>query len=387
MESAEKKGVVMELKLYLHMLQKGWWLIVLGTLFGLMASLTVSYFAIPQYMAAARFFISPSSSLKTTSEVVNSLNTLDRESVVSTYAEVMNSDRIINDSAALIQISPQIMGDYVVTAVVLPTSTVLELTVSGPNPQVVAELANMIGKQTIAFTDSINYIFDMNFLDIASPPDAPFSPQPLRDAGYSLGLGAIVGALLAIIGEQVRIPLEAYRRQFQQDSASGVYSNRHFRRLLEQEINEHPDESLAVGVIELEGLKDMLDVLPSAGQEQLLHTIGRILGNELRGTDIVGRWNEISFSIILTDTSSGPAARTLERIHEALSKPVDLSRYDVNINLAPHIGAAVYSNRITVSELLEKVGSSLEQARRGSSKEAQVCLWDLKNPFWEQSKE
>lgn len=375
----------MELKLYLQMLQKGWWLVVLGALSGLVASLLISYFAVPQYQATARFFVSPSATLTTTSEVVNSLNTLDRESVIATYVEVMNSDRIFNDSLAFMQIDPLIMEDYIVTAVVLPSSSVLELTVTGPNPQIVAELANVIGNQTIQFAASINLIFDMNFLDVAVPPTEPFSPQPLRNAGLSLGFGALLGAMLAIVGEQVRTPLEIFSQYLRMDSASGVYNGRHFRRLLEQEINEHPDASLAVGVIELEGLKDMLEVLPSAGQEQLLHTIGRTLGKELRGTDIVGRWNEICFGIILPDTSSGAASRTLERIYEALSVPVGLSRYDVTVSLAPHIGAAVYSNRITVPELLEKVDGSLDQARRGTRNELPVYLWDLKNPFWEQN--
>jgi len=375
----------MELKIYLRMLQKGWWLIVLGTLFGFMTSLLMSYFAAPQYRATARFIIMPSASLKTNKEVVDSLNTLDRASVVATYAEVMNSARVLEASIASLQVDPQLMRDYVVKAVVLPTSSVLELTVSGPNPNAVAELANMIGKQTIQFAESSNFIFDMNFLDTANPPADPYSPQPLRDAGLSLSLGAILGALLALIGEQVRTPLEAFSQHLRLDSASGVYTSRHFLRLLEEEINEHPDASLAVGVIELDGLKDIPDTLPASGVHKLLQTAARRLERELRGNDIIGRWNDNSFSVILPDTSSAPASRTFERIHQALTSPVDLNKYDLSVNLKPHIGAAVYSNHITMSELLEKVEGSLEEAHRRNGNASQVYLWDLKNPFWEQT--
>lgn len=172
------------------------------------------------------------------------------------------------------------MKDYIVNAVVLPSSSVLELTVTGPNPNVAAELANVVGKKTIQFAESINFIFDMNFLDAAVPASAPFSPQPVRDAGLSFGLGAVFGALLAIVGEQLRVPLETYRQYFRVDSASGVFNASHFRHLIGQEINDHPDDSMTVGLIELEGLKDLLDTLPPVGLKKLLQKITQTLQNE-----------------------------------------------------------------------------------------------------------
>ncbi len=371
----------MELKIYLRMLQKGWWLIVLGALTGLIISLLASYFATPQYVSTARFIITPSLSLKTSKDVVDSLNTLDRASVVATYAEVMNSERVFADSIASMQSSPAVMKDYAVNAVVLPSSSVLELTVSGPNPNAAAELANTIGKQTIQFAESINFIFDMNFLDAAVPAVAPFSPQPVRDAGLSLGLGAIFGALLAIVGEQLRVPLETYRQYFRMDSESGVFNVSHFRHLLAQEINDHPDDSMTIGLIEIEGLKDLLETLPPVGLKKLLHKITQTLQNELRGNDVIGRWNDTGFSVILPDTPGSAAPRTFDRIYEALSVPVDLSQYDVTVDLHPYIGAAVYSNNIKAQELIEKMEGSLEQAHR-SGNDKPIYLWDIKSPFW-----
>jgi len=96
----------MEIRLYFQMLQRGWWLIVLGALVAVIASLAASYLVVPQYQAAARFFITPNASLSSEKEVVNSLNTLDRRSIVSTYAEVMNSHRIYADTLAALQLNP-----------------------------------------------------------------------------------------------------------------------------------------------------------------------------------------------------------------------------------------------------------------------------------------
>ena len=84
----------MEIKLYLRMLQRGWWVILLTALIAVAISLTISYFAVPQYQAVARFIITPGASATSSTDVIDSLNTLDRRSVVATYAEVMNSQKM-----------------------------------------------------------------------------------------------------------------------------------------------------------------------------------------------------------------------------------------------------------------------------------------------------
>jgi diguanylate cyclase (GGDEF)-like protein len=370
----------MEIKLYLRMLQKGWWIILLAALVGVASSLGVSLLTTPQYRATARFIIIPSPSLKTSGEVINSLNTLDRASVVATYVEVMNSDKILADSLVFLNASSDSIKDYTIEAVALPSSSVLELTVTGPDPKTVAELSNAIGQQTIIFSNSINFILSINFLDTATPPSLPFTPQPLRDAGLALVLGLVVGSLFAILSEQIRIPFEVYRQRLNIDNMTGVYNNRYFRRVIEEMIAEDPDKSFSMGLIEINGLRDLLGSLPPSGLQQLLQKVTDTLRNELRGNDIIGRWDDVSFSILLPETPGNAAKRTFDRIYQALSSPIDLPQFDLNINLDPHIGGVVYSNRITTQELFSKANNSLDEARRSSVKP--VYMWEMNNPFW-----
>ena len=93
------------------MLQRGWWIILLTALIATASSLIVSFLTVPQYGATARFIITPSPSLKTSVEVINSLNTLDRSSVVTTYVEIMNSDKILSDSLAFLNVAPATVVD------------------------------------------------------------------------------------------------------------------------------------------------------------------------------------------------------------------------------------------------------------------------------------
>ena len=370
----------MEIKLYLRMLQKGWWIILLAALVALVSSLAVSFLTTPQYSATARFIITPSSSLKTSTEVINSLNMLDRVSVVATYVEVMNSDKILDDSLTFLNVTHDSIKDYTVQAVALPSSSVLELTVTGSDPKLVAELSNAIGQQTIVLANSLNFILAINFLDTATQPVSPVSPQPLRDAGTALILGIVAGAALAVVSEQIRIPLESFRQRTRLDSVTGVYNVRYFRQVVEQEIARDVNGELSVGIVELTGMKDLMESLPSSGFQYLLNKVAGVFLKELRGNDIIGRWNDVSFSVMLPATPSLAAKRTYDRIYQALSQEIILSAFDVVINLDPHIGGAVYSNVITAQDLFVKAEGSLEQTYL--STQSPVFLWELNTPFW-----
>jgi capsular polysaccharide biosynthesis protein len=374
----------MEIKLYFRMLQKNWWLILLTAMTALTVSLAISYAAVPQYRSIARFIIIPSSTLTSGADVVRSLDTLDRRSVVATYAEVMNSSRILAGSADFLGLNAsEIIKDYSIQAVDLPDSSVLELTVSGPNPSLTAQLANAIGLQSITFTRSLNLIYELNFLDTAIPAELPFSPEPLRDGLVALVLGTALGGFLAVVSEQIRVPIEAYRQRSRIDSVTGIYNASYFSRLLEEELAQNPDDVLSIGIVELNGLADYLGTLPAAGLQILLIKVKEILRRELRGHDIVARWDEISFSVMLPSTDGPASSRTFDRIYQALVQPMDLSAYGVTVNLDPHIGGAVYSNTITARELLAKAQTSLEQSRRFSVKP--IYVWEMKSPFWVQT--
>lgn len=370
----------MEIKLYLRMLQKNWWLILLTAMVALTISLGISYVSTPQYRATARFIINPVFSLDA-NDVVDSLDTLDRRSVVATYVEVMKSNRVLFKAVDLIALNAiTVQKEYTIQAVILPDSSVLELTITGPEPKTVSDLANEIGNQTISFTKSLNQVYALNFLDFALPATEPFSPQPIRDAGLALVLGLASGAVLAILSEQVRIPLDAYRQRLRLDQVTGVFNNRYFASLLEDELANQPDEVLSLGVVELHNLEELFEIVPPAGLQSLLRKVTGILRRELRGNDVIGRWSEVSFILMLPETPNTAAVRTFERIHQALLEPIALSQYGITVNLNPHIGAAVYSDNISSKELIGKVESSLEQARRDSDKP--IYVWEMNNPFW-----
>lgn len=372
----------MEIRLYFQMLRRGWWLIALTALVALVSALVASYLATPQYTAQAQFILSPSA-VQTTGRpdvLLQGLNTIDNQTVTTTYAEVMQSNRIYSDAVAFLGMKPEELKGYTYSATVVPNSSVLQLSVTGPDPQTAAKLANAIGYETINFTRNLNQIINIDFLDTAVPPTAPSSPQPVRDASLALLLGLIVGAALAILSEQLRISLEAFRQRLHLDNVTGVYNSKYFPSLVEDRIAKNPNGTFSVGILELNGLGDLLDSFPVAGLQRVLQRVTDTLRKELRGNDVIGRWNDIGFSVMLPNTTGTAASGIFERIIQALSEPVDVGPAGMTVNLDAHIGGAEYGSDISARELFEKAGEALDQARRDNANP--VYVWELKNPFW-----
>jgi diguanylate cyclase (GGDEF)-like protein len=371
-------------RLYFQMLKQGWWIVVLTALAALTASLVVSYLTTPKYEAVAQFILSPSA-VQTTSNpgiLFQGLSTIDNSSIPTTYAQVMSSARIYNSAVSFLEIRPTDLNDYTYKATVIPNASVIQLSVTGPDPQMAAKLANAIGYETINFTQNFNQVINIDFLDIATPPTTPSSPQPLRDASLAVLLGVIVGAALTILSEQLRISLEAFRRTLHLDNETGVYNSKYFPILVQDRLTNNPTGVLSVGIVELSGLRDIIDSFPATSLQRIFQRVTETLHKELRGNDVVGRWNEYSFIVMLPNTSGVSANGIFERICQMLTEPVDLGQIGVKVELDARIGGAEYGNGISASELFQKANNALEQARRDDKN--RVYVWEMKNPFWAQ---
>jgi capsular polysaccharide biosynthesis protein len=355
----------MEIRLYLQMLLRSWWVIVLVALVAVTASLGASFMAVPQYEATARFILNPGAAVTSSADIVRSLDTLDRPSVAATYVEVMNSQKIFKDATVGLNLNPAdpALADYIVSAVVLPSSSVLQLSVTGPNPTAVAEFANAIGNQSVSYASRVNSVYNMEFLDTATVPTEPISPQPLRDAGLSLLLGVVAGAILAILSEQIRMPIEALRRRTLIDQTSSAFTHSYFESKLEEEQARSETGNTALGLIRLEGLVGLTETLPSILVQHVFHEVTRRLRNELRGNDIVGRWSDVEFSVMLPATPATASERTFERIRRSLTLPIYISQTKENVQLQPYTAVIICEASESIDSAVDRVEKKLADAR------------------------
>lgn len=188
----------MEFTAYLGMILRNWWIVILTTLAAVAIALAISFVTTPMYRASASFVVSPNKAIVANQNLVDSLGTLDKRSIIATYAEVVNSNRIFGEATTALQINAEELKNYTHSTVVLPDANVLVLAVSGPDPQRTALLANSMGQRAINYVKGLYQAYDITLLDPAVPPLAPYSPQPLRDTALAAVLGLVIGSVLAV---------------------------------------------------------------------------------------------------------------------------------------------------------------------------------------------
>ncbi|PWH11783.1 MAG: hypothetical protein DDG60_16535 [Anaerolineae bacterium] len=354
----------MEFNLFLRTLQRGWWMIVLSALVATTVSLVVSYITPPVYETSARYVVSPNAGLFSSSwELLSSLDTLDRRSIVNTYREMIASPSVYERSPEIQKIMREMSDEFTVSVTVVPDTNILKLTVEGPDPRLVVLVAKAIGVEVLAYINELNPIYTLSILEEPQLPTAPVRPQPLENALLALAFGGMVGLVLAFSREQLQNTLDKLRERSIIDHVTSVYTRTYFERRLLEEITQNPNANFAVGIINLRGLEQVLNVLPEPIFNRVLSTVARKLKNELRGRDIVGRWGSTQLAVILPGTSEMAVEPAFKRLQVYLSEAIAVDNIgDMSFNPDPCIGATFYTMFDTVEALTERVQTAAERA-------------------------
>ena len=152
------------------------------------------------------------------------------------------------------------------------------------------------------------------------------------------------------------------------DNSSGVYNQQHFMRLLRQQVATKPNENLSIGLIKLNGLEEVLPALPQSLEKRILQQSTQVLKEQLRGNDIVGRWDDSTFAIFLPNTADQAAQATFERIKDFLETSYEMNGEELAIDLDPHVGITMMQSTEPVNELIDRVSQALEMALNLESK-------------------
>jgi diguanylate cyclase (GGDEF)-like protein len=345
------------------MLQKGWWIIVLAVLTTLNVTLIIDMFSKPIYEATIRMIVLPNPDSFAGKDFVSSLTSLDNSSIVTTYADVFDSEFNQDAFISTLNMTQEEVDEYTQNTVVLPDSNVLEVYVTGPDAELTAKWANGVARTGIDYMKDLYQVYDIDILDAAIVPDEPISPKPARDLSLAGVLGLLVGIILAILRDQLRIPLEAYRQRRLLDSQSSAFNREHFEELLNQQTDtSKAQESIfSLVMIKLNGLADYYDTLPQQVINRLLMDIVGVLKAGLRGNDSVGRWDDYTFSLLLPDTPMNAAETIKSRLLKSLASPMPLASLDETIALKPTVGVASYSDAMTSDEVAMQALKSMSE--------------------------
>jgi capsular polysaccharide biosynthesis protein len=191
-----------ELRRYLEVSLRWWWVVALA--FVATTAVTVASVAAQSatYESSATFVVRPR-------PVDPSLDARAFDALIrgvtinTTYASVARS-QLIRDRAEE-QLDPAARRDDMsVSAKVLTDTNIVSLSVEGPDPDNVVDLATAISVETIEYVNGLTDVYVLEPLDEPSRPDSPVATNKMLTILVGLVLGVVLGIGMAMLVEYLR---------------------------------------------------------------------------------------------------------------------------------------------------------------------------------------
>lgn len=189
-----ENGIEIDLKEFFRVLLKKSWIIILcAALMGTSVLVYTMNFVSPQYQASTSIYINNNSGSASNSVSSGDLAVALR--LVNSYANIIKSERVLNkvvEQTGLVLTASQLGG--MVKAEPMGETEMLKVTVTTPNAQMSADIANAIADVAPKEITEIIQGSSAKIVDYAKVPQSPSSPNYATSAV----LGAVVGAVLVV---------------------------------------------------------------------------------------------------------------------------------------------------------------------------------------------
>jgi diguanylate cyclase (GGDEF)-like protein len=157
---------------------------------------------------------------------------------------------------------------------------------------------------------------------------------------------------------------QALLRQAYYDSLTGLPNRQLFKDRLEQQlaISRRTDAGCALLFIDLDRFKNVNDSLGHSAGDELLKAAADRLAATLRESDTLARIGGDEFTVIAPDMSAREATALAGRIHEALTKPLDIQGVACVVHAS--IGVAMFPHDgITAEMLIRNADTAMYRAK------------------------
>jgi len=149
------------------------------------------------------------------------------------------------------------------------------------------------------------------------------------------------------------------------DGLTGLYVAKYLEERLEEEILRaaRSKSQVAFAVLAIEGMEEYGALVGSMRRDDALYSLARLLADNVRRCDIVGRLSETEFGLIMPYTGK-QAHQVCERLQQAITQV----RFDTNRASAPmtfrlRVGTSVYPDEAgAASEMIEFARAAMESS-------------------------
>lgn len=188
----------MEVGTYLRIIARYWWVMLLAMLAAGGAAGLLDSVRARTYSTQARVAASPATVITDERTIVDLMGQMGSRHIIGTLAQSFTSSEVQATARKAAGLSDAEASDYNLEANVLPDTSVIQVTGSGPNPGVLANYINATVAATVANAHNVYKVVDLQPLEQAHVPVNPSSPSPSRDIPLGVGLGFALGILLAL---------------------------------------------------------------------------------------------------------------------------------------------------------------------------------------------
>jgi len=184
--------------------RQGWWitLLVLTLSLGSTGFLTSRQPRI--YHASATIVVTPNTGVEGTADILRSLETLERRSVIATFAKIPSTRETREAAAKRLGLEAGGLRDYRIEAFVLPNTNIIKVDVEGPDGQAVADVANAAAGVTREEVRRMYRIYTTKTLAEAVRATRPIHPDPRRNYVLAGILGAVLGVAATFVVGRLR---------------------------------------------------------------------------------------------------------------------------------------------------------------------------------------
>jgi diguanylate cyclase (GGDEF)-like protein len=148
------------------------------------------------------------------------------------------------------------------------------------------------------------------------------------------------------------------------DSLTGLINHAKIREQLELEVlrAERQGSTLSFAMIDLDHFKNINDSYGHVVGDHVIREISRELKQQLRRTDIIGRYGGEEFAVILPDTAEKAAEYALDKIREEFAKKSHIFGDD-SFSVSFSCGISGFPNHKRAEDIVTRADEALYKAK------------------------
>jgi diguanylate cyclase (GGDEF)-like protein len=303
MDQLKPIGALIRSNVYIYTVVRRWWLVVAVTVVTFLLALVLVTLQEETYESKATFFLRPHTSFTVNDDFVRDLDTLSRNyEINNTYAEVAGSKVLKNRAAESLGLPPEIRQEFSVNGRVHAGTNILEISVRGPEPDLVKKFADAVGDEIVSYVSNLYDVFELQLLDSATAATAPVRPKTELTLFGGLVFGLALGLSLAFMVDYWSAAVNRPEPLEIIDGETGIHNRAYFMLRLREEISRarHNNSSFALALVELNYHANG-GVDPSTFKIEVIRRFASFLISRLRDEDIVSRYDETKLALMLMD--------------------------------------------------------------------------------------